>query len=56
VGVGTVAGAGAEADFSENHHIPQRPFGLIVGELSIRLFEEGKQLMVFLLGIEQSFS
>jgi hypothetical protein len=44
--------ASAEADFSENHHISQRLFGLIVGGLNIRVFEEGKQAMVFLAGIE----
>jgi hypothetical protein len=56
VRVRTIGGTGTEADFSENHHISQRLFGLIVGGLNIRVFEESKKAMVFLFGVEQSFS
>ena len=56
MGVGTIGGAGTEADLSENHHISQRLFGLIVGRLNIRIFEEGKQAMIFFFRIKQLFS
>jgi hypothetical protein len=56
VGVESSAGAGAETYFSEDHHISYQLFGLIVGGLNIRVFEEGKQAKVFLFGVEQSFS
>lgn len=56
MGVGTIAGAGTKIYFSENHHISQRLFGLIVGGLNIRVIKEGKQAMVFLFRVEQSFS
>ena len=48
--------AGTEANFSKNHHISQQLFGLIIGGLNIRIFEESKQALVFLFGVEQSFS
>ena len=48
--------AGAEANFSKNHHISQRLLGLIVSGLDIRVFEASKKPKVFLIGVEQSFS
>ncbi len=56
MGIRALGRAGAEANFSKNHHISQRLFGLIIGGLNIRVFEESKQAIVFLIGVEQSFS
>lgn len=54
-GIKTIVGAGDEEYFSENHHISQGLLSLIVGGLNIRVFEEGKQAMLFFFWIDQSF-
>lgn len=38
--------SGAEADFPENHHRAQGPFGVIVGRWSV-MDDEGEDLLIF---------
>ena len=42
VRIRAIGGASAEADFSEDHHVSERLFGLVVGGLDIRVFKECK--------------
>jgi len=50
----TLGRANAKLEFSENHRISERLFGLVVGALNIGVFVESKKAMVFLMGVEQS--
>ncbi len=43
MGIRALGRAGAEADFSKNHHISQRLLGLIIGGLNIRVFGNKKR-------------
>ena len=42
VRIGAFGGAGAEADFSEDHQVAKGLFGLVVGGLNIGVFKECK--------------
>jgi len=39
-------GASTEADFSENSHVPEGLFGLIIGWLNIGVFEKSERSLI----------
>ena len=52
VGMGAVMRAGAEADFSKDHHVAQGLFGLVISGWNVWVFQKGKEAIVFFFGAE----
>ena len=53
VRIGSFSGAGAEADFSKNNHIPEGLFGLIISWLNTGVSEKSKEAIGFFIRIDQ---